>query len=137
MKTKIFLNLPVKDLNRSVAFFTQLGFSFNPKFTNEKGTCLVIEENINVMLLVEDFYQTFTHKEICNTATTSEVLISISLETPDKVDEMIGKVIKAGGSEYGETKDYGWMYQRTFMDTDGHHWEIFFMDETQIPEMSE
>lgn len=137
MKTKIFLNLPVKDLNRSIAFFTQLGFSFNPKFTNEKGTCLVIEENINVMLLVEEFYQTFTHKEICNTATTSEVLISISLESRDKVDEMIGKVIKAGGSEYRETKDYGWMYQRTFLDIDGHQWEIFFMDESQIPEMSE
>lgn len=137
MKTKIFLNLPVKDLNRSIAFFTQLGFSFNPKFTNEKGTCLVIEENINVMLLVEEFYQTFTHKEICNTATTSEVLISISLESRDKVDEMIGKVIKARGTEYTETKDYGWMYQRTFLDIDGHQWEIFFMDESQIPEMSE
>jgi predicted lactoylglutathione lyase len=136
MKTKIFLNLAVKDLNQSVAFFTQLGFSFNQKFTNEKGTCLVIDENINVMLLVEEFYQTFTDKEICNTATTSEVLISISLESRDKVDEMIRKVIKAGGAEYRETKDYGWMYQRNFLDKDGHHWEIFFMDESHIPEMS-
>lgn len=136
MKTKIFLNLAVKDLNRSIAFFTQLGFSFNQKFTNEKGTCLVIDENINVMLLVEEFYQTFTHKEICNTATTSEVLISISLESRDKVDEMIAKVVKADGTEYTETKDYGWMYQRNFLDIDGHHWEVFFMDESQIPEMS-
>ncbi|MCD0467967.1 VOC family protein [Flavobacterium sp. ENC] len=136
MKTKIFLNLAVKDLNRSIAFFTQLGFSFNQKFTNEKGTCLIIDENINVMLLVEEFYQTFTHKEICNTATTSEVLISISLESRDKVDEMIGKVVQAGGTEYTETKDYGWMYQRNFLDIDGHHWEVFFMDESQIPEMS-
>ncbi|RUT70869.1 glyoxalase/bleomycin resistance/extradiol dioxygenase family protein [Flavobacterium cupreum] len=136
MKTKIFLNLAVKDLNRSVVFFTQLGFSFNQKFTNEKGTCLVIDENINVMLLVEEFYQTFTHKEICNTATTSEALISISLESRDKVDEMIEKAIKAGGLEYREKNDYGWMYQRTFFDPDGHHWEVFFMEESQIPEMS-
>jgi len=134
MKTKIFLNLPVKDLNKTISFFTQLGFSFNPKFTNEKGTCLIIDDNINVMLLVEEFYTTFTHKQICNTATTSEVLISISVETREQVDEMIEKVVKAGGSEYMKRQDYGWMYQRTFLDIDGHHWEIFFMDENQIPD---
>lgn len=134
MKTKIFLNLPVKDLNRSIAFFTQLGFSFNPKFTDDKATCLIIEENINAMLLVEEFYKTFTNKQICNTATTSEVLISISVETREEVDEMIEKVVKAGGSEYMKTQDYGWMYHRTFLDIDGHHWEIFFMDESQIPD---
>jgi predicted lactoylglutathione lyase len=135
MKTKIFLNLAVKDLNKSIAFFTKLGFSFNEKFKNDKGTCLVIGENINVMLLVEEFYQTFTKKQICNTATTSEVLISISLESREKVDEMIGKVPDAGGSEYLEAKDYGWMYQRNFLDVDGHHWEVFYMDESQIPTM--
>ncbi|EJL64157.1 VOC family protein [Flavobacterium sp. CF136] len=134
MKTKIFLNLPVKDLNRSIAFFTQLGFSFNPKFTDDKATCLIIGENINAMLLVEEFYKTFTNKQICNTATTSEVLISISVETREEVDEMIEKVVKAGGSEYMKTQDYGWMYHRTFLDIDGHHWEIFFMDESQIPD---
>ncbi|MBP4136595.1 VOC family protein [Flavobacterium geliluteum] len=136
MTTKIFLNLPVKDLNRTIAFFTQLGFSFNPKFTNEKGTCLVIGENSNVMLLVEEFYKTFTKKEICNTATTSEVIISIAVETRAQVDEMIEKVIKAGGSEYMKVQDYGWMYHRTFLDMDGHHWEVFFMDETQMPQMN-
>ncbi|MFD1603925.1 VOC family protein [Flavobacterium artemisiae] len=135
MKTKIFLNLAVKDLNKSIAFFTKLGFSFNEKFTNDKGTCLVIGENINVMLLVEEFYQTFTKKQICDTATTSEVLISISLESREKVDEMIEKVPNAGGSEYLEAKDYGWMYQRNFLDIDGHHWEVFYMDESQIPSM--
>jgi predicted lactoylglutathione lyase len=135
MKTKIFLNLPVKDLNQSIAFFTQLGFSFNPKFTNEKGTCLIIGENINAMLLVEEFYKTFTNKQICNTTITSEVIISVSVETREKVDEMIEKVVKAGGSEYMKTQDYGWMYHRTFLDIDGHHWEIFFMDESQIPQM--
>ena len=135
METKIFLNLPVKDLNRSIAFFTQLGFSFNPKFTDDKATCLIIGENINAMLLVEEFYKTFTNKQICNAATTSEVLISISIETREKVDEMIEKAVKAGGSEYMETRDYGWMYQRVFLDIDGHHWEVFYMDESQIPQM--
>lgn len=137
MKTQIFLNLPVRDLNRSVAFFTQLGFSFNPKYTDEKATCLIIGENINAMLLVEEFYSTFTNKQICNTTTTttttSEVLIAISVETREQVDEIITKAMKAGGTEYMETKDYGWMYQRTFLDVDGHHWEMFFADESQIP----
>ena len=135
MKTKIFLNLAVKDLKRSIAFFTELGFSFNQKFTNDKGTCLIIGEDINVMLLVEEFYQTFTDKKICDTATTSEVLISISVETRQQVDEMIEKAVKAGGANYREAQDYGWMYQRTFLDPDRHHWEIFCMDESQIPSM--
>ena len=133
MATKIFINLPVKDLNRSISFFTELGFSFNPKFTNEKGTCLIIGENINAMLLVEEFYATFTNKEICNAETTSEVLIAVSLETREKVDEIMEKAIRSGGIEYVETKDYGWMYQRTFLDIDGHHWEVFYMDESKIP----
>ena len=133
MKTKIFLNLAVKDLNRAVNFFNELGFSTNPKFTNEQGACIVISDNIFTMLLVEEFYQTFTPKKICDSTTTSEVLISISMESREKVDETIEKAVKAGGTDYQEAKDYGWMYQRTFLDLDGHHWEVFFMDESQIP----
>lgn len=133
MKTKIFLNLAVKDLKRSIDFFTKLGFSFNEKFTNDKGTCLEIGENINVMLLVEEFYKTFTDKQICDTSKASEVLIAISIESREKVDEIIGRVLNAGGTEYLEAKDYGWMYQRNFRDIDGHHWEVFYMDENNIP----
>jgi len=133
MKTKIFLNLAVKDLNRAVKFFNELGFSTNPKFTNEQGACIVISDDIFVMLLVEEFYQTFTKKQICDSTTTSEVLISLSTESREKVDEIIEKAVKAGGTDYQEAKDYGWMYQRTFLDLDGHHWEVFFMDESQIP----
>ncbi|GAA3728178.1 VOC family protein [Flavobacterium ginsengisoli] len=133
MKTKIFLNLAVKDLNRAVKFFNELGFSTNPKFTNEQGACIVISDNIFTMLLVEEFYQTFTPKKICDSTTTSEVLISLSMESREKVDETIEKAVKAGGTDYQEAKDYGWMYQRTFLDLDGHHWEVFFMDESQIP----
>lgn len=133
MKTKIFLNLAVKDLNRAITFFNELGFLINPKFTNDKGACIVISDDINVMILVKEFYQTFTKKQICDSATTSEVLISLSMESREQVDEMIEKAIKAGGTDYNEAKDYGWMYQRTFFDLDGHHWEVFFMDESQIP----
>nr|WP_315244424.1 VOC family protein [uncultured Flavobacterium sp.] len=135
MKTKIFLNLAVKDLNRAISFFNGLGFPTNPKFTNEKGACIVIDENINVMLLIEAFYQTFTKKQICNSVTTSEALISISVGTRKQVDEMIEKAVKGGGTDYEQSNDYGWMYQRTFLDPDGHHWEVFSMDESQIPEM--
>ncbi|KAF2336080.1 VOC family protein [Flavobacterium nitrogenifigens] len=134
MKTKIFLNLAVKDLNRAVSFYNGLGFSTNPKFTNEKGACLVIDENIFVMILAEEFYQTFTKKQICDSTTTSEAIIAISVDTREQVDEMMEKAIKSGGTDYNQTNDYGWMYQRTFLDVDGHHWEVFFMDENQIPE---
>jgi predicted lactoylglutathione lyase len=133
MGTKIFLNLPVKDLNKSISFFKQLGFSFDSKFTNEKGTCLIIGENIFAMLLLEDFFKTFTQKEICNTTTSTEMITAISVENRDKVDEIITAVVQAGGKQHNETKDYGWMYQRDFFDLDGHHWEIFYMDESQIP----
>jgi predicted lactoylglutathione lyase len=133
METKIFLNIPVKELNKSIQFFTGLGFSFNPKFTDEKATCMIIGDKSFVMLLTEEFYKTFTHKAICDASKNSEVLISISVESREKVDEIIAKVVKAGGSEYMVAKDYGWMYQRSFLDLDNHHWEVFFMDESQMP----
>ncbi len=133
MKTKIFLNLAVKDLNQAVTFFNELGFATNPKFTNDKGACIVISETIFVMLLVKEFYQTFTKKQICDPTTTSEALMALSVETREQVDEMVEKAVKAGGTDYQQSQDYGWMYQRTFLDLDGHHWEVFFMDESQIP----
>lgn len=133
MKTEIFLNLPVKDLKRSMAFFTELGFTFNLNFTDDKAACLEIGENIFAMLLLEEFFKTFTQKQICNTATTTEILMALSVDSRKKVDEIIAAVVKAGGIEYMEAKDYGWMYQKAFLDLDGHHWEIFFMDESQTP----
>ncbi|AYN06358.1 VOC family protein [Flavobacterium sp. 140616W15] len=133
MKTEIFLNLPVKDLKRSMAFFTELGFTFNLNFTDDKAACLEIGENIFAMLLLEEFFKTFTQKQICNTATTTEILMALSVDSREKVDEIIAAVVKAGGIEYMEAKDYGWMYQKAFLDLDGHHWEVFFMDESQAP----
>lgn len=134
MKTKIFLNLAVKDLNKAVSFYNELGFSTNRQFTNDKGACIVIDENIFVMLLVEEFYKTFTKKELCDPTKSSEALMAISVDSREQVDVMMEKAIKAGGKDYMQSQDYGWMYQKTFLDVDGHHWEVFYMDESQIPQ---
>jgi len=132
MKTKIFVNLPVKELNQSVAFFTKLGFKFNPQFTDENATCMIIGENIFIMLLVEKFFKSFTKKEVCDTSKNTEAIVALSVESREKVDQMIDKAIKAGGSEPREKQDHGWMYGRSFEDVDGHLWEVFFMEESEI-----
>ena len=129
MTTKIFLNLPVKDLNKAIEFFTKLGFSFDPQFTDENATCMIVGEDTFVMLLVEKFFKTFTKKEICDTKKNTEMIVALSAESRDKVDQMIGRVVEAGGREYREPQDHGWMYQRSFEDIDGHIWEIVYMDE--------
>ena len=131
MTRQIFVNLPVKDLNKSVEFFTKLDFTFNPQFTNEDATCMIVDENIFVMLLVEKFFQTFTPKEICDTSKSTEVLVSLSFESRAEVNEMVAKAIAAGGTTYKEPMDMGAMYQHGFQDLDGHLWEIFFMDESE------
>ena len=133
METQIFLNLPVKELKKSMDFFYQLGFSFNPKFTDDKAACMIISDKIFTMLITEEFYKTFTNKTICDASKSSEVLISLSVESQEQVNEIIEKVEKVGGSEYMVAKDYGWMYHRSFLDLDNHHWEVFFMDESQMP----
>ena len=133
MAKQIFVNLPVKDLNKTIKFFTKLGFKFNPKFTDENATCMIIGKNIFVMLLVERFFKTFIKKEIANTSKTTEVLLALTAESREEVDEMISKVIGAGGKETREAQDHGWMYGRAFEDLDGHIWEIFYMDESKMP----
>jgi uncharacterized protein len=132
MSTQIFVNLPVKDLNKSVEFFTKLGYKFNPKFTDENATCMIVSENIFVMLLVEKFFKTFTPKEICDTSKSAEVLVALSFDSRAEVDAMVSKAIAAGGSTYKEPIDMGFMYQHGFQDLDGHIWEIFFMGESEI-----
>ncbi|MGQ5524111.1 VOC family protein [Chitinimonas sp. PSY-7] len=128
MQTQIFVNLPVKDLNKSVEFFTALGFSFDPHFTDENATCLIVGENIFVMLLVEPFFQTFTPKKLCNTSESTEVLLCLSRASRDDVDTLVTKVLEAGGSTPMPPKDYGFMYQHGFQDIDGHLWELIYMD---------
>lgn len=134
MPSQVFINLPVKDLQRSIKFFGALGFSFNPDFTDEKAACLVISEgSIYAMLLTEPFFKGFTKKEVCNAHTHTEVLIALDADSRAEVDELVSKAVDAGGSTYMEAQDHGWMYQRSFADPDGHQWEICFMDISQFP----
>jgi predicted lactoylglutathione lyase len=130
--TKIFVNLPVKDLNNTIDFFTKLGFKFNPQFTDENATCMIVSEDIFVMLLVEKFFKTFTKKEICDTSKDTEVIVALSLESREKVDQMINKAIESGGKESREPQDHGWMYGRSFEDINKHLWEIIYMDESAV-----
>ena len=98
MATQIFVNLPVKDLNRSVEFFTRLGYKFDPQFTDENATCMIVGENIFVMLLVESFFKTFTKKELCDATKSTEVLVCLSAESRVQVDELVAAAVAAGGS---------------------------------------
>lgn len=133
MAKQIFINLPVKDLKKSMVFFKKLGFTFNIQFTDDKAACMIIGENIYAMLLLEKFFKTFTNKEICNAKKNTEVLIAIDAESKKAVDEMIRKAVEAGGSTYRNPQDHGWMYGHSFADLDGHQWEVLYMDENQIP----
>jgi predicted lactoylglutathione lyase len=130
--TKIFVNLPVKDLNNTIDFFTKLGFKFNPQFTDENATCMIVGEDIFVMLLVEKFFKTFTKKEICDTSKDTEVIVALSVESREKVDQMINKAVESGGKESREPQDHGWMYGRSFEDINKHLWEIIYMDESAV-----
>jgi predicted lactoylglutathione lyase len=132
MATKIFVNLPVKDLNKSIAFFTKLGFTFNPQFTDETATCMIVGEDIFIMLLTEEKFKTFTPKALSDATKVTEVIVSLSAESREKVAEMIRKAVAAGGTTYNEPQDYGFMIQHGFQDLDGHIWEIVWMDPTTI-----
>lgn len=133
MATKIFVNLPVKDLNRSVEFFTKLGFSFNPYFTDESCTCMVVSESIYVMLLVEDRFKDFTRKPICDATKATEVLLCLDAENREAVDELVQKAVAAGGTLYAEPMENECMYGHSFADPDGHQWEIMYMDVSALP----
>jgi hypothetical protein len=133
MGKKIFVNLPVKDLKKTMDFFSKLGFKFNPQYSNQNGACMIIEDNIFAMLLVEKFFKTFIKKEISDAKKTTEVLVALSVESREKVDKMVKLAVEAGGKEAREKQDYGWMYGRAIEDLDGHIWEIFYMDESKKP----
>lgn len=133
MATKIFINLPVKDLSKSMEFFRSLGFSFNPQFTDEKAAGMIVGENIFVMLLTESYFQTFTKKEICDATRATEMLIALDAGSRNEVKELVDKARAAGASIYAEPQDHGWMYQHSFADLDGHQWEIVYMDANQLP----
>jgi predicted lactoylglutathione lyase len=128
MATQIFINLPVKDLERSIEFFTDLGFTFNMEFTNKNAACMIISEEIFAMLLVQEFFATFTTKAICDTETHAEVINAIAFDDREAIDEMIHRAIAAGGTEPRPPQDHGWMYVRSFQDLDGHLWEVCWID---------
>lgn len=128
MTTKIFVNLPVKDVEKSKEFYTKLGFIVNPQFTNETAACMVLNEFIFVMLLTYEFFQNFTKKEIADAKKTTQVLLAIDVESIDKVKELVAIAKNAGGEIYMEPTDHDWMYQHSFADIDGHQWELCYMD---------
>ena len=132
MARKIFVNLPVRNMERSKAFFSALGFSFNPRFTNEQGACMVISEDIYAMLLVEPFFQTFTKKPVWD-GRTREVLVCLSCDSREEVDALVKKALAAGGTAPNAPQDHGFMYGHGFDDLDGHGWELMWMDPAAAP----
>jgi predicted lactoylglutathione lyase len=133
MATKIFVNLPVKDLKKSVGFFTKLGYKFNPQFTDETATCMIVSDDIFVMLLTEAKFKAFTPKAICDATKNTEVLVCLSCENRGAVDDLVKKAVAAGGTTYADAKDYGFMYQHGYQDLDGHMWELVYMDPNAVP----
>ncbi len=129
MSTKIFVNLPVKELSRSVEFFTKLGYTFNPEFTNENATCMIVSDQIFVMLLVEKFLKTFIPNAMAIAPQTTESIICLSVDSRHTVDELVQKALEAGGSTFKEPQDHGFMYGHGYVDLDGHIWEVFYMPE--------
>lgn len=127
MHQQIFVNLPIENMARSQTFFKALGYAFNPEFTNDQGACLVVGDNLFVMLLVKDFYATFTTKTIADARTTSEVLVCFSCDSREEVDTLVAKAVAAGGTTPRPVQDLGFMYSHGFDDLDGHTWEFVHM----------
>jgi predicted lactoylglutathione lyase len=126
----IFVNLPVRDLEAAKAFYSKLGFEKDPRFTDDRAACMVIDENIFVMLLVEDYFRTFITGEIADATSTTEVLNCISAENREQVDELVEKAIAAGGKPWKPALEEGPMYGRSFQDLDGHVWEVLHLDQS-------
>lgn len=128
MATQVFINLPVKDLQASIAFFTKLGYSFNPQFTDENATCMIISDTIYAMLITHNRFKDFTKKAIADASKTTEVLIALSAESKENVHEWADKAIAAGGREANEPQDHGFMISLSVEDLDGHIWEMVWMN---------
>ncbi len=127
MHKQIFVNLPIENMERSQAFFRALGYAFNPDFTNDQGACMVVGENLFVMLLVKDFYATFTRKAIADARTTTEVLVCLSCDSRETVDALVAQAVAAGATTPRPVQDLGFMYSHGFDDLDGHTWEFVHM----------
>lgn len=132
METKIFVNLPVKNLELTSTFFSKMGYRFDPQFSDEKAKCMIISDDIYVMLLVEPFFRSFTNKEIPDTSKTSEAILSLSMNSNEEVDNLMDKCIAAGGKDLSRSQETDFMYTRSYEDPDGHIWEIFHMDMAKV-----
>jgi len=137
MSTQIYVNLPVKDLPRSKDFFAKLGFTFNDQFTNDQAACMVVSNDIYVMLLVEPFFKSFTKKPIADARKSTEVLLCLSAESRAKVDELVAKAVAAGGAAPNPKQEHDFMYGHGFEDLDGHLWEVAYMDMSKLPDTAQ
>lgn len=129
---QIYVNLPVKDIQKTKEFWTKLGFAINEQFSDEKAVCVVMKEDIYVMFLTEEYFQTFSNKPVPKNDTT-QVLVAIGLDSREEVDNVVKTALENGGSQHEEPQDYGWMYQNSFWDLNGHGWNVTFADLSQIP----
>lgn len=129
---KLFVNLAVRDLKKSMAFFGRLGFEFNPQFTDDKAACMVFSDDGYAMLLTDPFFRSFSRREPCDTTRQNEVYLALSCASRAEVDELVKKAIAAGGSHAMEPQDHGFMYGWSFYDIDGHHWEVLWMDPAAV-----
>ncbi|OVE55561.1 MULTISPECIES: VOC family protein [Chryseobacterium] len=129
---QIYVNLPVKDVQKTKEFWTKLGFPTNDEMSNDKSVCVVMNENTYVMFLTEEFFQTFSERPVPKGDTT-QVLVAISLDTREQVDQMVNTAVANGATQHEEPQDYGWMYHNSFWDINGHGWNVMFADPSQMP----
>lgn len=136
MSRMIFVNLPVGDLQRSIAFWTELGFEFNPQFTDDRATCMMVSDHACVMLLTEEYFSSFTSKELVDATKQTEALLALSATSREEVDALTDRALSLGASFVREPEDHGYMYGRSFEDPDGHIWEVVFMDPAALEEQT-
>lgn len=134
MSTKVFINLPVADLPRSMDFFAALGFARNPQFTDDSGACIAVSDTVSVMLLTHARFRDFTPKAVCDTSKAVEVLLTLACESREQVDALVARALAAGGSTYDQPEDFGFMYTHSFLDPDGHGWGLVHMSATPAQE---
>jgi uncharacterized protein len=132
-RRKLFVNIPVSDVQRSIEFFEALGFNFNPQFTDASATCMLVGEDAYFMLMLRDRFSAFTNRPQGDAQRETSALFAISVDSRMEVDELVGKAVAAGGSVAMDPQDHGFMFVRSFYDLDGHHWEVFWMDPAAAP----
>ena len=132
MSRKLFVNIQVRDLKKSMEFFSTLGFTFNPQFTDDKAACMVVSDEAYFMLLTDKFFRTFTKRQPADTTRSTEAMFALSCNSKAEVDEMMRKAIDAGGKHAMDPTDHGFMYGWSFYDLDGHHWEVLWMDPNAV-----